>query len=75
MLKEITVQTQKHALKTTETASVTLTFVIGVWFFHVTQGLDILNTSAKLYQNPFMQYKGMARTQKTDGQTDGPLRY
>ena len=35
------------------------------------------NTSAKLYGNPFMQYKVMARTQitrsnrRTEGQTDG----
>ena len=35
--------------------------------------LDMLNTSAKLYENPFMQYKVMARTKKlgrTDGRTD-----
>ena len=37
-----------------------------------THRLDMPNTSAKLYGNPFMQYKVMARTQKnSDAQTDG----
>ena len=43
----------------------TLTFEIGAWFFRATHCLDMPNTSAKLYGNPFMQYKVMARTKKT----------
>ena len=36
--------------------------------------LDMPNSSAKLYGNPFMQYKVMARThKKMDAQTDGKM--
>ena len=62
----------------TKNASVTLTFEIRAWFFCATHHLDMANTSAKLYGNPFIQYKVMARTKKTwtntqqmDRQTDG----
>ena len=31
------------------------------------------NTSVKLYGNPFMQYKVMARTQNSDAQINGAI--
>ena len=52
----------------------TLNFEIGARFFHKTHRLDMPYTSAKLYGNPFMQYKVMAQTKKfgrPDGRTDG----
>ena len=50
------------------TTCVTLTWKLVEWFTHC---LDMANTSAKLYGNPFMQYKVMARTQKPmDAQMD-----
>ena len=38
----------------TETASVTLTYEIGMWFFLATHLLDMQNSCAKLFQNPSM---------------------
>ena len=53
-----------HSIFISIFASVTLTFETGMWFFHVTHFPDILNTSAKFYGNPFMQYRVMACTHK-----------
>ena len=52
----------------TETASVTLTFKIGAWFFHATHRLDMQNTSAKLYA--VHSYCPNTKFGHTDGQMD-----
>ena len=54
-----------------EVANVTLTFVSGALFFHATHGLDVPNTFAKLYGNPFMHCMALRdKNTKRDGQTD-----